>query len=187
MAVTYEEPDRERDSTEHDGAADEAERTKPLNRMRWATVRKPGRRGTQKRRSIFQRNVARMSGVAFGNNRDSNYRNSAGTEASDIKAEEIANDTAAGGQTHRTIYFNQPLPDEARDEEGHPLQQFKRNKIRTAKYTPISFIPKNLWFQLHNIANVYFIFIVILGVSAETRGSAANGLGKSNTDSATRF
>jgi phospholipid-translocating ATPase len=57
-----------------------------------------------------------------------------------------------------------PLPQTERDDEGHPLAQYARNKIRTAKYTPLSFIPKNLWFQFHNIANVYFLFIIILGV-----------------------
>lgn len=143
-------------------AGNGAERTQPLNRMRWATVRQSGKKGVQKRKSIFNRQVARLSGV-------SNKRQSAGSNISDLKADDIANDKAAQGQTHRTIYVNQQLPDSARDEEGRPLQNFKRNKVRTAKYTPISFIPKNLWFQLHNIANVYFIFIVILGVSTTSR------------------
>lgn len=80
------------------------------------------------------------------------------------KAEEVAEDKTAN-QPPRTVIFNYPLPQDLRDEEGRPRQHFKRNKIRTAKYTPLSFVPKNLWFQLHNIANVYFIFIVILGVS----------------------
>jgi len=150
MAIEIEEPERP-DSPQ------KAERSAPPNRMRWATTRKPGRKGSQKRKSIFARNMKRVSGMY--NNRDSTT-----SDASEIKADEIANDKAAAGQSHRTVYFNQPLPASARDEEGKPLQQFKRNKIRTAKYTPISFIPKNLWFQLHNIANIYFIFIVILGI-----------------------
>ncbi|TQS38025.1 hypothetical protein Golomagni_01479 [Golovinomyces magnicellulatus] len=62
----------------------------------------------------------------------------------------------------RKVYFNIPLPAEKVDDEGHPLVQYKRNKIRTAKYTPISFIPKDIWFQFHNIANVYFLFLIIL-------------------------
>ncbi|KXT04328.1 hypothetical protein AC578_7971 [Pseudocercospora eumusae] len=148
MAVTYD--------TEHTEPS-HAERSQPLNRMRWATVRKPGRKGTLKRRSIFNRNIARLSG-------SHNNRHSTATDVSDVKAQDIANDQPAEAQTSRTIYVNQPLPHSARDEEGKPLNHFKRNKIRTAKYTPISFIPKNLWFQLHNIANVYFIFIVILGI-----------------------
>lgn len=150
MAVTYDDDNQE-------ARPEGAERSTPLNRMRWATTRKPGKKGVQKRRSIFQRNMARMSNLS-GN------RQSAVSDASDIKADEIINDKPPEGQTSRTIYFNQPLPQDARDEEGHPLQTFKRNKIRTAKYTPISFVPKNLWFQFHNIANVYFLFIVILGV-----------------------
>lgn len=64
----------------------------------------------------------------------------------------------------RTLFFNIPLPDEHKDEEGHPLQTYARNKVRTAKYTPLSFVPKNLWFQFHNVANIFFLFIVILVV-----------------------
>lgn len=65
----------------------------------------------------------------------------------------------------RFLFFNQPLPDSLVDEDGHPSQSFPRNKIRTAKYTPISFVPKNLWFQFHNVANIFFLFLVILVVS----------------------
>lgn len=64
----------------------------------------------------------------------------------------------------RRIYFNVPLPDSERDEHGHPIHQFARNKIRTAKYTPLTFIPKNLYLQFHNIANIFFFVIIILGV-----------------------
>lgn len=68
------------------------------------------------------------------------------------------------GQGPRTLYFNQPLPANLVDEEGHPITHYKRNKIRTAKYTAISFVPKNIWYQFHNIANVYFLFLIILAV-----------------------
>lgn len=64
----------------------------------------------------------------------------------------------------RAIYFNQPLPDSEKDPEtGHLLYEYPRNKIRTTKYTPLNFIPKNLYHQFHNVANIYFLFIVILG------------------------
>lgn len=66
----------------------------------------------------------------------------------------------------RSLFFNIPLPQELLDENGAPIQSFPRNKIRTAKYTPLSFIPKNLWFQFHNVANIFFLFLVILVVSA---------------------
>ncbi|KAL2758570.1 hypothetical protein ACRALDRAFT_2101016 [Sodiomyces alcalophilus JCM 7366] len=62
----------------------------------------------------------------------------------------------------RKLFVNLPLPPDLLDEDGIPSQQFARNKIRTAKYTPLSFIPKNLWFQFHNIANIFFLFVVIL-------------------------
>lgn len=65
----------------------------------------------------------------------------------------------------RQLYFNLPLPENLLDEEGNPAQQYTRNKIRTAKYTPLSFVPKNLWFQFQNIANIFFLFLVILVVS----------------------
>lgn len=64
----------------------------------------------------------------------------------------------------RTIYFNQPLPDTEKDPKtGLIAIEYPRNKIRTTKYTPLNFIPKNLYHQFHNIANIYFLFIVILG------------------------
>lgn len=69
------------------------------------------------------------------------------------------------GEGPRSIFFNLALPADAVDEDGHPTRHYQRNKIRTAKYTPLSFIPKNLWFQFHNIANVYFLFLIILAVS----------------------
>lgn len=65
----------------------------------------------------------------------------------------------------RNLFFNLPLPPEYLDEEGAPKQTFPRNKIRTAKYTPLSFVPKNLFIQFHNIANIFFLFLVILVVS----------------------
>jgi phospholipid-translocating ATPase len=64
----------------------------------------------------------------------------------------------------RRIYFNMRLPQEETHDDGTPLHHYPRNKIRTAKYTPLTFIPKNLYIQFHNIANNYFLFIVILQV-----------------------
>ncbi|KKY38729.1 putative phospholipid-translocating p-type atpase domain-containing protein [Diaporthe ampelina] len=80
-----------------------------------------------------------------------------GQNADDADEEEEAH-----GPGPRQLYFNQPLPPSMVDEDGSPIQQFTRNKIRTAKYTPLSFLPKNLWFQFQNIANIFFLFLVIL-------------------------
>jgi phospholipid-translocating ATPase len=65
----------------------------------------------------------------------------------------------------RRIYFNMRLPPEETHDDGTPLKKYPRNKIRTAKYTPLTFIPKNLFLQFHNVANIYFLFIVILQVN----------------------
>lgn len=42
------------------------------------------------------------------------------------------------------------------------LKLYKNNKIRTTKYSLLSFLPKNLFEQLHRFANVYFIFLAAL-------------------------
>eukprot|EP00667_Euglena_gracilis_P002904 EG_transcript_2910 len=43
-----------------------------------------------------------------------------------------------------------------------PRDDFANNAIRTAKYTFWSFLPLNLWEQLHRVSNVYFLLIAIL-------------------------
>ena len=77
-------------------------------------------------------------------------------------AEELRGNTKP--KEKRTIYFNLPLPKELRHDDGRPRHHFTRNKIRTAKYTPLSFLPKNLYLQFHTVANIYFFFIVILQI-----------------------
>lgn len=42
------------------------------------------------------------------------------------------------------------------------LKSYKNNKIRTTKYSFLSFLPKNLFEQLHRFANVYFILLAAL-------------------------
>uniref|UniRef100_A0A667XIB7 Phospholipid-transporting ATPase n=1 Tax=Myripristis murdjan TaxID=586833 RepID=A0A667XIB7_9TELE len=42
------------------------------------------------------------------------------------------------------------------------LKSYGSNKIRTTKYSLLSFLPKNLFAQLHRFANVYFIFLAAL-------------------------
>lgn len=125
--------------------------SKPVKRIRWATRRAPGQNGNRKRLSILNRHRATAP-------TDESHKTKLSEEA---PAEDAG--PAIKSET-RTIYVNVPLPDEAKDEHGHIKQHFDRNKIRTAKYTPLSFIPKNLWFQFHNIANIYFFFIIILSV-----------------------
>lgn len=139
--------------------------TAPVKRLRWATHRAAGAKGSKKRASILRRLSSRHRAE-----HDYTKRDSGGTDLgldSPTRGGSDAGvpvDQAPG--PGRRIFFNQALPDDARDEEGLPVTQFVRNKIRTAKYTPLSFVPKNLWFQFHNIANIYFLFIIILSVSS---------------------
>ncbi len=145
---------------EGDGGAQQPQRSTPAKRIRWATQRVKGNNADQKRKSIFNRRLSRRG-------HDEKKRESAGTDLSDPKDQDSSTQDGEEGSEQgksRTIYFNMPLPAEARDEEGRPLQRYARNKIRTAKYTPISFIPKNLYYQFHNIANIYFFIVIILGI-----------------------
>ena len=65
--------------------------------------------------------------------------------------------TSSYMQTRRKIYVNMKVPEEDLEEAN-----YVSNRVRTAKYTPISFIPKNLFEQFRNVANLYFLFLVIL-------------------------
>ncbi|CAI8502453.1 unnamed protein product [Pichia kudriavzevii] len=64
----------------------------------------------------------------------------------------------------REIFYNQQLPERLINHKtGHNKVIYERNKIRTTKYTPLNFVPLNIFFQFTNIANSYFLFIIILG------------------------
>uniref|UniRef100_A0A8C6E327 Phospholipid-transporting ATPase n=1 Tax=Moschus moschiferus TaxID=68415 RepID=A0A8C6E327_MOSMO len=43
-----------------------------------------------------------------------------------------------------------------------PLPHLADNRLKTTKYTLLSFLPKNLFEQFHRLANVYFVFIALL-------------------------
>jgi phospholipid-translocating ATPase len=150
-------------STEEPG-----EVSNPVKRIRWATHRAKGPKGDKKRESLLARAVHRRTSSKEKSDPPSKRLSGTDTDPGDTKGEEeenSENDDSGDNDGGRRIFFNVPLPDDARDTDGIPLAHFPRNKIRTAKYTPISFIPKNLWFQFHTVANIYFLFIIILGVS----------------------
>lgn len=125
--------------------------SKPVKRMRWASQHLTGQSAVRKRMSVIKRFHRRSVSAE-----EKQHAEEASPSAPDPDARTESQP--------RTVYINQPVSEDARDENGHVKQYFGRNKIRTSKYTPLSFIPKNLWFQFHNIANVYFAFIIILGV-----------------------
>jgi phospholipid-translocating ATPase len=129
---------------------EESHVSKPVKRMRWASQHITGQNAVRKRLSVIKR-FQRLSASAEEKQQEDALPNSSDPEG-DL------------GSQPRTVYVNVPVPEDARDEHGHVKQHYGRNKIRTSKYTPLSFVPKNLWVQFHNIANVYFLFTIILGV-----------------------
>lgn len=135
--------------------------SKPVKRQRWATVRKPGQSGSHKRRSILNR-VPRVHISSYEEKPTGDGKDDHGNITDDSP---MGQEQDASGSQPRNIFVNLPVPAEELDEQGHRKQIFVRNKIRTSKYTPLSFVPKNLYFQFHNIANIYFLFIIILSVS----------------------
>lgn len=131
--------------------------SKPTKRQRWATTRVAGTGGVRKRVSIIDRFHKRSE------LRDEKRKSSAGSSPSDKASANGAG--SSDSDANRTIYFNIPIPESERDEEGQLRVTYPRNKIRTAKYTPLTFVPRNVWLQFHNIANIYFLFVIILNVS----------------------
>jgi phospholipid-translocating ATPase len=64
----------------------------------------------------------------------------------------------------RTIFINEPLPDDYYDKKGRVLKNksFCSNQNITSKYTIITFVPRNLLEQFRRVANIFFLFIAIL-------------------------
>lgn len=62
---------------------------------------------------------------------------------------------------YRTIVPNHLVPPKT-PIKLHPNGKAVNNKVRTTKYTVLSFLPKNLLEQFHRVANLYFIFIILL-------------------------
>lgn len=61
----------------------------------------------------------------------------------------------------RQVVPNHTIPPKT-PKKDHPNGKYVDNKIRTTKYTLLSFLPKNLLEQFHRVANLYFICIQIL-------------------------
>jgi len=94
-------------------------------------------------------------------NRDDHAHN----DSDDNDDENTSNDPRDRKAEKRSVVFNRSLPEEFTDPEtGKSIMTYPRNKIRTTKYTPLTFLPKNISHQfLHNIANIYFLVLIILG------------------------
>ncbi|KAK2598922.1 phospholipid transporting ATPase [Conoideocrella luteorostrata] len=139
-------------------------------RARWATRKMTVKSSNNKRLSLLnrmqqhKRTQSEKSATGVDGNgapfedrdpdHDGDEHGNAGEDADEDESDDEED-------SNRTLYFNLPLPDDML-EDGSPIYSYPRNKIRTAKYTPLSFVPKNLWFQFHNVANIFFLFLVIL-------------------------
>ncbi|KAI9057700.1 phospholipid-translocating P-type ATPase [Trametes sanguinea] len=64
----------------------------------------------------------------------------------------------------RNVYVNYTLPLDEVDAHGEPITRYVRNKVRTTKYTVVTFIPKNLYEQFRRAANLYFLALVVVQV-----------------------
>lgn len=64
-------------------------------------------------------------------------------------------------QGFRNVVPNHTVPAKT-PKRDHPNGKYVDNKIRTTKYTLLTFLPKNLMEQFHRVANLYFIFIQFL-------------------------
>jgi phospholipid-translocating ATPase len=129
--------------------------SKPTKRQRWATTRAPGAGGIKKRVSIIDRFHKRSD--LRDEKRKSNNTSASTNDGQD----------ASQAGPNRRIYFSIPIPESERDEDGHLRITYPRNKIRTSKYTALTFVPYNIWLQFHNIANIYFLFVIILNVRSD--------------------
>ncbi|KAL8759691.1 MAG: hypothetical protein Q9184_003540 [Pyrenodesmia sp. 2 TL-2023] len=139
---------------------EESHVSNPVKRIRWATQRVTGTNERHIRQSIKDRFQLRKAGSTDKKRQSGEATNLEGIQEDSEPSQAGDNPEGSG----RRIYFNTPLPDSAKDDDGHPIIRYERNKIRTAKYTPLSFVPKNLWFQFHNVANIYFLFVILLGI-----------------------
>ncbi|KAG5734631.1 putative phospholipid-transporting ATPase DNF1 [Termitomyces sp. T112] len=62
----------------------------------------------------------------------------------------------------RNVYVNYPLSAMEVDQHGEPVVRFPRNKVRTTKYSIITFVPKNLYEQFRRVANLFFLALVVV-------------------------
>ncbi|KAG0085214.1 hypothetical protein BGZ92_009158 [Podila epicladia] len=62
----------------------------------------------------------------------------------------------------RRVFVNIPPPAQYLDSNGMPKMTYGSNRINTAKYTALSFLPKNLFEQFRRVANMFFLFMAII-------------------------
>lgn len=71
--------------------------------------------------------------------------------------------TNKSGPKFRTVVPNHVVgPDIPSKHKNHPNRDYRSNRIKTTKYSLLTFLPKNLFEQFHRFANLYFILVVAL-------------------------
>lgn len=65
------------------------------------------------------------------------------------------------GPKYRLIVPNHTVEENIKS-PNHPNRNHRSNRIKTTKYSVITFLPKNLFEQFHRFANLYFLFVVAL-------------------------
>ncbi|XP_069057774.1 phospholipid-transporting ATPase VD isoform X2 [Pleurodeles waltl] len=69
------------------------------------------------------------------------------------------NQSSPPASKHRIVI---PCLAHFKEEYDKVSKAYKNNRIRTTKYTLLNFIPRNLFEQFHRVANLYFLFLVVL-------------------------
>ncbi|PWN43226.1 phospholipid-translocating P-type ATPase [Ceraceosorus guamensis] len=64
----------------------------------------------------------------------------------------------------RNVYLNTPLLPQDAAKNGEPKAKYARNKVRTSKYTFVTFLPRFLTEQFRRLANVYFLLLVVIQI-----------------------
>ncbi|KAK0451302.1 uncharacterized protein EV420DRAFT_1560180 [Desarmillaria tabescens] len=89
------------------------------------------------------------------------FRKSAEKKKPEPTPVDAAPSTEVPGE-RRNVYVNHPLGVLEVDVHGEPIARYERNKVRTTKYTILTFIPKNLYEQFRRVANLFFLTLVVL-------------------------
>ncbi|KAK0224812.1 phospholipid-translocating P-type ATPase [Armillaria nabsnona] len=89
------------------------------------------------------------------------FRKSAEKKKPEPTPVDVAPSTEIPGE-RRNVYVNYPLGVLEVDVHGEPIARYERNKVRTTKYTILTFIPKNLYEQFRRVANLFFLTLVVL-------------------------
>lgn len=94
----------------------------------------------------------------FGEMNDSK-KNKKGEESKPSSATQHQPRASMAGKDHEAELWNFAI-----NEANTTDRRMVRNKIRTTKYTWYTFVPKNLFEQFSKMANVYFLFIMVLQI-----------------------